>query len=280
MKCLTDNFSTLNILAFVAFIGLNYQVSAQSSFQSTYGGSAYELGQSLAITADGGYLLFGETESFGAGGKDYYLIKTNSDGTIEWSRTSGGAQDEGGGLCLLLVDSNNYLLTGRTNSFGAGGWDCYLIMVDSLGEVKWTRTYGGSANDHSKITQMNSDSTLMVMGNSVSFSTAVADFFLVKSNKAGQPIWAKSYGNVGEDFPRDIKITQDKGYLMTGYRRNYLGLSWEGWVIKIDSLGQLIWSYRYGGTDDENFFSIESTPDGGMLVTGSTASFGSGSNDV
>jgi len=116
------------------------------TFERTYGGASDNFSGSVQQTTDGGYIIAGGTECFGAGGWDVYLIKTNSSGDTLWTRTYGATMDDDGYSVQQTTDGG-YIIAGDTYSFGAGGDDVYLIKANSSGDTLWTRTYGGTADD-------------------------------------------------------------------------------------------------------------------------------------
>uniref|UniRef100_A0A7V0Z611 Bulb-type lectin domain-containing protein n=1 Tax=candidate division WOR-3 bacterium TaxID=2052148 RepID=A0A7V0Z611_UNCW3 len=111
-----------------------------------YGGDGYgwlSSSESVIESDDNGYIIVGTTTSFGAGARDIYLIKTDSIGNIQWTKTFGGLEFDDGWLVQQTADGG-YIIAGMTNSFGAGNTDAYLIKTDENGDTIWTRTYGGS----------------------------------------------------------------------------------------------------------------------------------------
>jgi hypothetical protein len=122
----------------------------------TYGGSDYDFAYPVQQTADGGYIVAGFTWSFGAGLCDLYLVKTNSQGYVQWTSTYGGSDYDEARSAQQTADGG-YIVAGTTISFGAGGGDFYLVKTDSQGDTLWTRTYGGSSWDEAYSVQQTAD---------------------------------------------------------------------------------------------------------------------------
>src|SRR5258705_526125 len=108
-------------------------------WRKTFGGTGLDAGYSVQQTNDGGYIIAGESQSFGEG---VYLIKTNANGNIMWTKTYGGGAGEWG-QSIRQTNDGGYIIAGTTLSFGAGNFDFYLIKTDSIGDTLWTKTFGG-----------------------------------------------------------------------------------------------------------------------------------------
>ncbi|MCH7761397.1 hypothetical protein IIA15_08395, partial [candidate division TA06 bacterium] len=135
----------------------------QIAFEKTYGDTSGDWSWSVRQTSDGGYIITGRTESYGAGEWDVYLIKTNSSGDTLWTRTYGGtSRDEGRSVQQTL--NGGYIIAGWTQSFGVGLSDVYLIKTNSSGDTLWTRTYGGSAWDVAHDVQETYDGGFIIVG--------------------------------------------------------------------------------------------------------------------
>jgi len=112
----------------------------------TIGGPKRDWGSSLIQTSDGGYAIAGLTTSFGAGEADVYVVKLDAKGNLQWTKTIGGKGVEGG-KSLIQTSDGGYAITGETDSFGAGGWDVYVVKLDANGNLQWTKTIGGENDD-------------------------------------------------------------------------------------------------------------------------------------
>jgi len=164
----------------------------------THGGSQYDLSYSVQQTQDAGYIIAGWTSSFGAGGDDVYLIKTNSLGDRVWTKTYGGSGHDRG-ECVQQSQDGGYIIAGRTYSFGAGGGDVYLIKTDSLGDTVWTKTYGGGDSDYGLSVQETEDGGYIIAGCTRSFGAGEPDAYLIKTDSLGDTVWTRTYGGRAND---------------------------------------------------------------------------------
>jgi len=244
----------------------------------TYGGSGDDFGQSVQQTADGGYIVAGITQSFGAGGPDFYLVKTNSQGDTLWTRTYGGSGEDDAYSVQETADGG-YVVAGQTNSFGAGEDDCYVVKTNSLGDTLWTRTYGGSSRDWANSVQQTADTGYVVAGATQSFGAGDWDFYLVKTNSQGDTLWTRTYGGSSYDWANSVDTTSDGGYIVAGTTESFGAGSKDFYLVKTNSLGDTLWTRTYGGSRNDGAGSVQQTADGGYIVAGYTNSFSAGDWD-
>jgi hypothetical protein len=248
----------------------------------TYGGENYEFAWSVIQTSDGGYCVLGSTNSRGAGGYDFWLVKTDAKGNEQWNRTYGGAlQDEG--WSLIQTSDKGYLLAGRTKSFDGGQYnDLWLIKVDSNGAVEWNQVYGGGGEDEAfRVVQIiqTTDGGYAIAGRTNSFGAGYYDFWLLKTDAHGNMEWDKTYGGAGQDDARSLVQTGDGGYMLAGYTSSFGAGGYDFWLVKTDTNGNVEWNKTYGGPDDDWAFSMTMTNDHGYALAGRTNSFGNGNWD-
>lgn len=206
-------------------------------WNKTFGGSSSEYGFSGHQTSDNGYIITGFTDSYGNGGSDVWLIKTNSSGNKQWDKTFGGSEFEWG-YSTQQTSDNGYIITGFTNSYGAGDEDIWLIKTNASGIEQWNKTYGGSKSDSGKSVQQASDGGYIITGYTYPSGAESSDLWLIKTNSTGANQWNKTFGGFNSEFGECVQQASDGGYIITGYTESY-GNNGDVWLIRTDSLGNV-----------------------------------------
>jgi uncharacterized delta-60 repeat protein len=214
--------------------------SGDTQWTRTYGGTYLkkEEGWSVQQTSDGGYIIAGWTESFGAGMYDVYLIKTNASGDTLWTRTYGDTSMDAG-RSVQQTSDGGYVITGWTHSFGAGGFDVYLIKTNSTGDTLWTRTYGGTNDDEGYSVQQASDGGYIIAGNTHSFGAGGYDVYLIKTNSTGDTLWTRTYGGTNDDEGYSVQQASDGGYIIAGNTYSFGAGECDVYLIKTDANGNV-----------------------------------------
>ncbi|MDD2889808.1 MAG: hypothetical protein PHE49_04105 [bacterium] len=270
-------FLTPFFLLFIILFSVN--LYAQNKWIKTFGGTDDDAGYSVAQTTDNGYIITGFTKSYGAGGSDVYLIKTNSDGNCLEIKTFGGNKDDAGYSVEQTTDGG-YIITGFTKSYGAGGMDVYLIKTDSLCDTLWTKTLGGNKDDAGYSVEQTTDGGYIITGFTKSYGAGGMDVYLIKTDNLGNALWTKTFGGIANDAGRSVLQTNDGGYAIAGWITYYGGNYEQVYLIKTDSLGDTLWTKTYGGSNNDAGYSVAQTTDGGYIITGWTTSYGGGREDV
>jgi len=253
------------------------QSQSGSLFQKTIGGASYDYGHSIQQTSDGGYVITGETYSFGAGERDVFVIKLDSSGNLSWAKTIGGASYDIS-FSIQQTSDGGYVITGETD---VGGSNVFVIKLDSSGNLSWAKTIGGTKGNVGYSIQQTSDGGYIITGETYSFGVGNdPDVFVIKLDSSGNLSWAKTIGGTDWDFSYSIQQTSDGGYVITGETYSFGAGSDDVFVIKLDSSGNLSWAKTIGGARSDSGFSIQQTSDGGYVITGETYSFGAGEYDV
>ncbi|PVX25130.1 MAG: hypothetical protein CW691_05540 [Candidatus Bathyarchaeum sp.] len=253
-------------------------VGASSMWSQTYGGTAYDCAYTLVGTSDGGFALAGETNSFGAGESDFWLVKTDESGNMEWNHTYGGS---GVDYAFGLVETSDggFALAGLTYSFGVGDSDFWLVKTDANGNVQWNQTYGGSGTDYAYDLVETSDGGYAIAGETRSFGAGEEDFWLIKTDGSGNMEWNQTYGGTRFEYGGALVELSDGGFALAGGSDSFGDGSYDFCLIKTDEFGALQWNKTYGGSGYDVDSSLVQTSDGGFALSGLTFSFGAGDAD-
>ena len=242
-------------------------VSGDTVWTKTFGGSDWDIGESVQQTSDGGYIIAGLTRSFGEGIYDVYVIKTDDFGDTLWTRTYGGTDNDQGKSILETTDEG-YIIAGLTRSFGAGDYDVYLIRIDTSGDTLWTRTYGDTLIDQGFSVQQTMDGGYIIAGETVPLETEFYDFYLIKTNASGDTLWTRTYGGPDEDAANFVRQTLDGGFILLGYTYSFGAGGGDIYLIKTDSSGDTLWTRTYGDSLGDVGNAVQQTTDGGYIITG------------
>jgi hypothetical protein len=253
------------------FYLIKTNASGDTLWTRNYGGMALDKGRSVQQTTDGGYIITGETYSFG-NLYQVYLIKTNASGDTLWTRTYGGASYDGG-LSVQQTQDSGYIVAGYTASYG-NSFQVYLIKTNSLGDTLWTKTYGGLGDDYGLSVQQTTDGGYIAAGATNSFGNG-NQVYLVKTNASGDTLWTRTYGGANSEEGYSVRQTTDGGYIVSGYTNSF-GNGYQVNLIKTNEGGDSLWTGTYGGASDDRGFSVHQASDRGYIVAGVTRSFGNG----
>ena len=245
----------------------------------TYGSNGEERGFYVEQTTDGGYIITGMTSSYGSGGFDIWLIRTDANGNLQWDKTFGGSFWDWGTSVQQTTDGG-YIVTGMTEPSGMGDWDAFLLKTDSSGEYEWLQIFGAEDYDNGMSVRQTSDGGYIVLADTYSYGAGSSDFWLIKTNSSGILSWTKTFGGTGTERSHSVRQTTDGGYILAGDTRSYGSGDYDVWLVKTDDNGDTVWSETFGGAEEDCGCSVRQTNDGGYIVAGYTESFGAGNFDV
>ena len=225
-------------------------------WSKTYGGAGDDGAKSVIQSADGGYILAGYTNSYGAGGYDVFLVKVDSDGSLLWNMTYGGSEDDAANSIVQASDGG-YILSGYTNS-GVQSQSSWLVKTNSSGQLQWSRVIPGT------------EATSIVCTSDGGYASATKQstgFELVKLDSSGQTQWNRTYTGPGNSGAESAIQTNDGGYAVAGWV-NDAGNATSTRLIKTDSSGNVQWDRTYSGL---GAYALIQTSSGGYALTGDRA---------
>jgi len=280
MKFIINVFKTA-IFLLVLSVGsvLPQQSPPEIEWERTFGGSKQDQANSIVSTPDGGYAVAGFTESKGAGGSDIWVLKLDAHGEILWDKAfGGGGKDQAN--AIVSTPDGGYAIAGFTDSKGAGNHDLWVLKLNARGNLLWDRTFGGVNWDQAESIVSTSDGGFVVAGFTSSKGAGGHDVWILKLDASGNLLWDKTFGGSKYDLAYSIVSTPDGGYAVAGFTESKGAGSWDAWVLKLDASGNLLWDKTFGGNERDEFHSVVSTFDGGIVVAGTTYSKGGGGFDV
>ncbi|MDQ7065446.1 MAG: T9SS type A sorting domain-containing protein [candidate division KSB1 bacterium] len=243
----------------------------QVQWMQNYGGRDPDGLNCVQPTADGGFLALGGTESFGAGGLDFYLLRVDSDGNELWHKTFGGRRDDRA-FFLQITSDGGAILCGSTQN-SATDRQAYLIKVDASGNEIWSRDYGGAGGEVAYCVRQTPDGGYVFAGSSTSFRADDFDAYLVKTDGNGNVQWEKHYGGTDWEEARAVALTGDGGYVLAGYTASSGAGGRDMYLIKVDENGDLQWSQTFGEAHNDGAGDVKPTSDGGYILVGSLTNY-------
>ncbi|HNP47300.1 MAG TPA: hypothetical protein PKL85_00610 [Bacteroidia bacterium] len=266
-------------------------------WSKSLGGSMMDIGRSVSLSGSG-YLIAGITFSNDGdvsgnhGSSDAWIVKLDSVGGIIWQKCIGGSEGDGFESIVELAD-HSIVAFGATYSNDIwvqgnhGDEDFWLVKLDSSANVIWQHCYGGSTRESPFSMKQTSDGGYVLCGFTDSNDGQPniplgrdKQYWVVKTDSTGDMLWNNNFGGSRDDWCTDAVETNDKGFILTGFAESidydvtnrHDNLAADGWVVKIDSMGNLIWQHAMGGTDGDEFYSILQAEDSSFVTVGFTMS--------
>lgn len=281
---------------------LKFDADGEQEWQKVYGGIDDDRGQDVITTTDGGYAITGSSKSSdgdvseNAGLNDFWVVKINDLGIIEWE-TSLGHSGTDKCFSILQTQDNGFLLSGVldvTASEGEGnisssnqrhaGGDYWVLKLGSMGTLEWSQYYGGTFTDTAYAATETQTGDFLIVGSSDSEDVDISnnkgsyDFWVLKLSSSGNMLWEKSFGGSEIDQARDIIATDDGNFLIVGDSRsqnsdlnNNYGAS-DIWVVKINPEGELLWEASFGGSNFDGVQAIYPADNNGFIIAGNSRS--------
>lgn len=264
-------------------------------WQKFYGGTMADVPLAMDVTPDGGYVIAGTTYSNDGnatgnhGGGDYWVIKIDSGGTLQWQKTLGGSAYDFAHAVVATRDSS-YLVAGYARSSNGdvalnnGQEDLWILKLDRNGSLLWQKSYGGTGGDGATAARQTADGGYLLTGTTHSYNIDVVgshgghEIWLVKIDGSGNMQWSKCFGGTSHDDAADLKICNDGGAILAGITTSVNGDVTENngisdyWLVKVNESGSMEWQTSLGGSAEDVSSSVDQDQDGNFIVTGYTLS--------
>jgi len=264
-------------------------------WQKCLGGTSGEFANSVEQTIDGGYIVAGYATSIDGdvtgnhGNIDYWIVKLDSIGNIEWQKCLGGTNADMAYTVQQTTDGG-YFVAGKTVSNDGdvtgnhGNYDEWVVKLDGSGNIQWQKCLGGTSAEYANCVEQTNDGGYIVVGETWSNDGDVTgnhggqDYWIVKLDSSGNIQWQKCLGGTSDEWAQSVRQTNDGGYIAAGFTLSNDGDvtgnhgNWDEWIVKLDGSGSIQWQKCLGGTNTDKAQSIEQTNNGGYIVAGYTQS--------
>jgi len=240
-------------------------------WERTFGGAGDDRAYCIVKSGDGGFLIVGSSSSFDAGKTYAWIVRTDQDGKMLWSRTYEEGDDSE--FRFALKTNDGFLLIGDMFP-SLGDEDGWIVKIDDQGNVLWNLALGGGTANLLFSATTISDSFVLV---GLTFPLGSNDSYawVVKIDVDGKVLWNRTYGGNGDNAFRSVVATSEGDYVCAGYKNSIGDGDYRVWLVKIDENGTLLWSDTYGGTGSGLGCALTMAEDG-YVIAGETHSFGNG----
>jgi len=232
----------------------------------TFGGNNTDNAECFIQTSNGCYVIVGSTRSYGAGHRDIWLIKTDTNGNELWNQTFGG-NEEDVAHCIIEAGDKGYVIVGYARSYGRGMEDVWVIKTDENGNELWNRTFGGGNTEWGKCI-IEGHNGYVIIGTTYSFGEGEEDVWMIKTDENGNELWNRTFGGNSVDWGEAVIRTNDEGYIIIGSTSSYGAGLLDVWMIKTDENGNELWNRTFGNCSMDRGQDVILAKDGGFILTG------------
>ena len=248
-------------------------------WDETFGEKGTDIANSITQTKDRGYIIAGFIWTVYASKQDFWIIKLDENGNIEWGKTFDGDENDIA-YSIIQTEDGGYAVAGSTGVRVWGETNCWVIKLDAKGNMEWDNNFGGTGWDEIYSIIQTKDGSFITTGCVWSKGAGRGDVRVAKLNKRGDLVWDKTFGGSENDEAYSIFQTNDGGYAIAGFTVLEDTGDRDIWVIKLDKEGNKVWDRTFGGTSEDWANSIIQNKNGDYIVAGWTKSMGAGKTDV
>jgi len=245
-----------------------------------YGGNQMDFSNDFEILADSGVIIVGTTESYGAGGRDVYIVRTNKNGDSLWTRVYGNSSGQSA-YGIERESDSVYVVAGKWGNLNNNSMDAFAMKINLQGDTLDFRLYGNYLQNFGQSLCKTADNGYAIAGWSTydygGYYSPDAVLYKLDSNLNLK--WTKYYGTLGNEDIFDVKQCFDGGFVLVGHS-NGLGQGEDVYIVRTDSIGDTLWTLTLGGDYNDRAYSVVQTPDSGFAIVGNTYSYGAGGSDA
>lgn len=272
------------------------------SWQKSFGFQGADSGISVIQTNDLGFLISGTLDVTASGGQgnssrstnrhaggDYWVLKLDTAGNMEWSQYFGGNFTDTP-YDVVQTEDNSFIIVGSSDSddtdisSNIGTYDFWVVKISASGNLVWEKSFGGTQIDEARGIVSTNDGNYIIAGdtrsndNDISNNKGAADLWLIKMTPEGNLLWKKTIGGSNFDVARSIVKSQNNGFILAGSSRSSdIDVSEnngqnDAWILKVDDNGNLLWETTIGGSNIDFAYSVAELNDGSIVGVGDSTS--------
>ncbi len=248
-------------------------------WSKTFGGSDWDFGNSVDILPDGGFMVAGETYSYGQGNADMYLIRTNSSGDTLWTKTM-GYTGEDRASCVKTTTDGHIVITGCISDTVSHYKRISLMKLDVQGVQIWNKLYGYTLDNEGMTVLQTANGGFIIGGYTSKADSTQKNAYVMRTDAQGDSLWSQYYQWNHDDAIHDIIENADGTLVYTGVMEGFGNSPDDMLIFKSDAAGNWLVGGSFGGASTEEGFGVKATPDGGFIAVGSTNSYGSSISSI
>lgn len=253
----------------------------ETVWQKIYGGEEDDIANGVVMLENGDSAIVGECKSFNAKLSDICVTRINAQGETKWRRLLGGAKADRG-VTISRDKDGNLLVLGEGKSFNPNAdQDLYSAKLSLDGDILWQKAFGGDRDEYAGGIAGTDDGGVLIVGDTESYSKkGYKDIYILRLDKNGNILSKKTIGGERSEEANALTRTADGNFMLVGSREVVRAGDNDFFLLKLDQEGKKIWARTLGEDNDDVLSAVAPTPDGGIVATGKTRSFGSEQTDL
>jgi len=250
-------------------------------WQKIYGGEEDDVAHGVVMLEHGDNAIIGTCKSYNAQRSDICITRINAQGQTIWRKRITGEKEDRG-IAITRAKDGNLLILGSGKSFNHNGdRDLYVAKLSLEGKILWQHAYGGDRDEFAGGIAGTNDGGVLIVGDSESFDKkGYKDILIIRLDKEGRTLSQKTIGGKRNEEAKALTRTADGNFMMVGSREVSRAGDGDFFLLKLNQNGDKLWARTLGEENHDVLNAVTPTPDGGIVATGATRSFGSEQTDL